>query len=201
MIGVINYGCSNVNAVKNILDSLHIKNKILTDGKQSSNIDKYILPGVSSFDSSMSRINDFSQWNNIFEDIIYNKKYILGICVGMQLLGKKSEEGIESGLSLIDDQVIKFKYNSNLPVPHMGWNNLYISNDSKLLKGINEESYFYFCHSYCFQNSNSKNVIASTNYGENFCSVINYENVFGVQFHPEKSHKNGEKIFLNFDAI
>ena len=89
MIGVINYGCSNVNAVKNILDSLHIKNKILTDGKQSSSIDKYILPGVSSFDSSMSRINDFSQWNNIFEDIIYNKKYILGICVGMQLLGKK----------------------------------------------------------------------------------------------------------------
>lgn len=201
MIGIIDYGCSNINAVKNILDSLHIKNQILVDGKNTGKIDKYILPGVSSYDSSMKNIKKFNDWNNIFEDILINKKYLLGICVGMQLLGNKSEEGSELGLSLIDDEVLKLNQDFKLPIPHMGWNNIYINKDSKLLKGITEKSYFYFCHSYCFQNLESKNVIAYTNYGEKFCSIVNNENIYGVQFHPEKSHKNGEKIFSNFEAL
>ena len=201
MIGIIDYGCSNINAVKNILDSLHIKNKILIDGNTTSSVDKYILPGVSAFDSSMRNIKKFNLWNNILEDILINKKYILGICVGMQLLGEKSEEGSEIGLSLIDQEVFKFNQNLDLPVPHMGWNNIYVKKESELLKGISEKSYFYFCHSYCFENSKSNNVIAYTNYGEKFCSIINHENIYGVQFHPEKSHKNGEKIFLNFEAL
>lgn len=201
MIGIIDYGCSNINAVKNILDSLHIKNKVLIDGNTTSSIDKYILPGVSAFDSSMRNIKKFNSWNNILEDISINKKYILGICVGMQLLGKKSEEGSEIGLSLIDQEVFKFNQNLDLPVPHMGWNNIYVKRESKLLKGISEKSFFYFCHSYCFENSKSNKVIAYTNYGEKFCSIINHENIFGVQFHPEKSQKSGIQLLKNFINI
>ena len=199
MIGIIDYGCSNIFAVKNILDSLHIKSKILTDARGIENIDKYILPGVSSFDSSMKNINSFENWNDIFEDITKNKKFLLGICVGMQLLGIRSEEGNEKGLVLINDNAKKII--SNLPIPHMGWNNLFINNNSKLLSGIDENSYFYFCHSYCFINASPENAIAYTTYGQRFCSVINHENIYGVQFHPEKSHKNGEKIFLNFQKL
>ena len=142
MIGIIDYGCSNINAVKNILDSLHIKNKVLIDGNTTSGIDKYILPGVSAFDSSMRNIKKFNSWNNILEDISINKKYILGICVGMQLLGKKSEEGSEIGLSLIDQEVFKFNQNLDLPVPHMGWNNIYVK-EVKVIKR-NSEKFFTF---------------------------------------------------------
>ncbi len=201
MIGIIDYGCSNLYAIKNILDSLHIKNKILLDGKDSINIDKYILPGVSSFDSSINNLNKFLYWENIIEDIKINKKYILGICVGMQLLGNGSEEGIEKGLKFVNEDVVKLKSNRNLPIPHMGWNTISFNKGSKLLEGIYENSHFYFCHSYCFLNTKSDKTIAYTSYGENFCSVINFENIFGVQFHPEKSHKNGEKIFSNFQAL
>lgn len=199
MIGIIDYGCSNIFAVKNILDSLHIKNKILTDARDVRNIDKYILPGVSSFDSSIKSINSFEKWHTILEDITKKKKFILGICVGMQLLGVRSEEGVEKGLSLINHNVKKF--HSKFPIPHMGWNNIFINNKSELLSGVDEGSYFYFCHSYCFQNVSSKNAIASTTYDQKFCSIINHENIYGVQFHPEKSHRSGEKIFLNFQKL
>ena len=201
MIGIIDYGCSNLYAIKNVLDSLHIKSKILLNGDSTKNIDKYILPGVSSFDSSVANLKNFLNWSEIYEDININKKYLLGICVGMQLLGTKSEEGEEDGLKLIDEEIVKFNISKNLPIPHMGWNNIFLNKSSKLLNGINERNYFYFCHSYCFSNTSSEINVAYTNYGQNFCSVINFENIFGVQFHPEKSHFSGEKIFLNFEKL
>ena len=146
----------------------------------------------------MDKVKKNLPLKEIMDQIIIKKKPILGICVGMQLLGKKSEEGSEIGLSLIDQEVFKFNQNLDLPIPHMGWNNIYVKKESKLLKGISEKSFFYFCHSYCFENSKSNKVIAYTNYGEKFCSIINHENIFGVQFHPEKSQKNGLKILKNF---
>ncbi len=201
MIGIIDYGCNNLYAVKNILDSLHIKNLIIENGNQSNLVEKYILPGVSSFDASMKNLAKFNNWEQIVEDIKIKKKYILGICVGMQLLGSNSEEGIENGLNFIKKKVYRFEEKDHLPIPHMGWNTISFSKQSKLLNGLDENSHFYFCHSYCFKNISEDCAVAYTNYVNNFCSVINSENIFGVQFHPEKSHKNGEIIFQNFQAL
>jgi len=158
------------------------------------NADKIIFPGVGSFDTAMKELSGIKSY--ILEHIDKGKPF-LGICLGFQILFSKSEEGKEDGLSFIDEKIEKFK---NIKTPHMGWNKVFIEKDNILFKGITDETFFYFVHSYYLDKSNY--VISKTNYGDyNFVSAVQKENVFGVQFHPEKSSKNGLKLLENFRRL
>ena len=201
MIGIINYGCNNLQAIQNNLESLNMKYDIIDENTKNVNYDKYILPGVSAFDSSITNLKKLKIFDEILDEIINKKKLLLGICAGMHLLGKSSEEGSEQGLDLIPEKVVKIKEKNKLPVPHMGWNTINIKKDNPLTKDISNGSYFYFCHSYKYSKIDDSYNIATTDYEDVFCSIINKENIFGVQFHPEKSHDNGQKIFLNFKKM
>jgi len=148
------------------------------------------------------------QESNLIE--VLNKKVLddkiplLGICLGAQLLGNRSEEGVLSGLGWIDMEVVKFdkaKMPENLKIPHMSWNEIKIKKQSKLLEGLNDESRFYFVHSYHLKCKNEDDVLATTNYGYEFTSAVEKENIFGVQFHPEKSHKYGMRLLENFNRF
>ena len=201
MIGIINYGCNNLQAIQNNLDSLSIKYDVIDKHTKNLKYDKYILPGVSAFDSSITSLKKLIIFDEILDEIVNKKKLLLGICAGMHLLGESSEEGNENGLNLISEKVLKIKENNRLPVPHMGWNTIKINKANPLTKDISNGTYFYFCHSFRYVEINSDYNIATTNYEDDFCSIINKENIYGVQFHPEKSHENGQKIFLNFKKM
>jgi len=156
--------------------------------------DKIIFPGVGAFDTAMKELSGIK--NYILEHIDKGKPF-LGICLGFQILFSNSEEGREKGLSIIDEKIERFK---NIKTPHMGWNKIFVERNNVLFKEIEDESYFYFVHSYYLDKSNY--VISKTNYGDyNFVSAVQKENVFGVQFHPEKSSKNGLKLLENFRRL
>lgn len=156
--------------------------------------DKIIFPGVGAFDTAMKELSGIK--NYILEHIDKGKLF-LGICLGFQILFSNSEEGKEKGLSIIDEKIERFK---NIKIPHMGWNKVFVEKDNALFKGIEDESFFYFVHSYYLDKSNF--AISKTNYGDyNFVSAVQKENVFGVQFHPEKSSKNGLKLLENFRRL
>jgi glutamine amidotransferase len=152
----------------------------------------------------MCKLNKSGIRNNL-EDCVLNKKIpLLGICVGMQILSKSSEEGKENGLGWIDGTVKKFNIDSipfRTKLPHMGWNTISINNKNSLIDQLDLESKFYFLHSYYFQCNDSIDILTSTNYGINFTSAISNENIYGVQFHPEKSHQNGVKLLKNFAKL
>ncbi len=200
MIGIINYGSGNVKAISNIYNYLNIENKIINEIKDFSNVTKIILPGVGSFDSVMDKINKSGFKNIITEYVIDRKINILGICVGMQILASSSEEGNETGLGWVPGIVKKFR-NSKLRLPHMGWNELIIENTNLITKEIHNGSKFYFLHSFYFETALKENTVSMTHYNHNFTSIINKDNIFGVQFHPEKSHDNGIKILKNFALL
>jgi glutamine amidotransferase len=200
MIGIIDYGSGNVKAISNIYNYLNIENKIILEKKDFSKVTKLILPGVGAFDSVMRKINS-SGFKNIMNDYIIDRKIkILGICVGMQILASSSEEGNENGLGWIPGVVKKFK-NNKIRLPHMGWNKLIMEKNSLLIKNIDMGSRFYFLHSFYFKTALLENVVCKTLYDQEFSSIINKDNIFGVQFHPEKSHDNGIKILKNFALL
>jgi len=156
--------------------------------------DKIIFPGVGSFDKAMKELSGVKSY--IFEHIDKGKPF-LGICLGFQILFSSSEEGKEEGLSVIKEKIERFE---NIKTPHMGWNKVFVERDNRLFKGIEDESYFYFVHSYFLNKSNY--TISKTIYGEyDFVSAVQKDNVFGVQFHPEKSSKNGLKLLDNFRRL
>jgi glutamine amidotransferase len=156
--------------------------------------DKIIFPGVGSFDAAMKELSGIKSY--VLEHIDKGKPF-LGICLGFQILFSSSEEGKEEGLSVIKEKIERFE---NIKTPHMGWNKVFVERDNRLFKGIEDESYFYFVHSYFLNKSNY--AISKTNYGEyDFVSAVQKDNVFGVQFHPEKSSKNGLKLLDNFRRL
>jgi glutamine amidotransferase len=155
--------------------------------------DAVVIPGVGSFSQASQSLEAFRECIN---DLIVEGRLILGICLGMQILMEWSEEGIGEGLGLIEGSVMSLP--SNVKVPHMGWNTIKIENECPLLNGLQEESYFYFVHSYYASPSESSNVISTTSYSIDFPSVIAKESIYGVQFHPEKSGESGAKILDNF---
>jgi len=165
---------------------------------------KIVLPGVGTFADGMKHLNELGLINILHEEVIQNKKPFLGICLGMQLLAKYGyENGKNTGLGWIDTQVIKFDFTSlekSLKTPHVGWNNVCYKSSSILFKDIVNNSDFYFVHSYHIE-MNSKYNIQSTDYGYNFVSAIEHNNIFGVQFHPEKSQKAGLQLIKNFINI
>ena len=205
MIGVLNYGLGNIRSFSNIYRSLNIPHKIITTNKDLNNITKIILPGVGAFDNAMKKFNQSGLRESVEEMVLNQDIPLLGICVGLQMLGCSSDEGKEKGLGWIDAN-IKIFDTSNIThatkLPHMGWNTIEIkSNNELLFKNLYSKDRFYFLHSYYFECENNDNIIAETNYGLNFTCAVKSNNIYGVQFHPEKSLKNGEKLLYNFSRL
>ncbi len=205
MITIIDYGLGNIKAFSNIYERLNINVKIATKKSDLKGATKIILPGVGAFDYAMSQLNNSGMRDELEKEVISNKVPILGICVGMQMLANSSEEGSLSGLGWINGEVNQFDKNllkQNLyMLPHMGWNNINEFNKNDLFKNIPNFGRFYFLHSYYFICQNKENIITTTSYGIDFASSVNEKNIYGVQFHPEKSHNLGVSILNNFANI
>jgi glutamine amidotransferase len=194
MIALIDYGAGNTASVSNILKELSAEFLLSNDKQAIENADKVILPGVGEASSAMKRLMELG----LIDTLKNMTKPFLGICLGMQLLCKSTEEGDSDCLGILELKVKRFEA-KNLKVPHMGWNSLKKVNEYKLLSNISEGEYFYFAHSYYVP----QNEFASSlcNYGFDFASSIKYKNFYGVQFHPEKSSRQGIQIIKNFLEI
>lgn len=203
MIGIINYGMGNLASVQNALDYLNIKSVIIDQPDKLKHTDKLLLPGVGAFGMAMTNLNNTGFSTVIKELVLVKKKPILGVCLGMQLLLEGStEHGEHKGLGIIKGKVISFSERiKGFPIPHMGWNDAEYMDDVTLFKNIGCPSSYYFVHSYYCELSDTKQVGSITSYGVNFHSSINAENIFGCQFHPEKSQKNGLAIYKNFNSV
>lgn len=203
MIGIIDYGVGNIKAFANIYKNLNIPFKIVKDISEFENITKLILPGVGSFDHAMTSLQNSGMREKLDELVLVKKLPIIGICVGMQMLAKSSEEGTLNGLGWIDGIVKKFDKSKikNAPLPHMGWNNLKIEKKNKIFDNLEENPRYYFLHSYYFECENKEDVIATATYGEKFDCMINHKNIYGIQCHPEKSHHNGMQLLKNFGEL
>jgi glutamine amidotransferase len=203
MIGIVYYGVGNVKAFENIYRRLDIPYKVITKIEDFKGISKLILPGVGAFDHAMEYLTNSGLKHKLDELVLEKKIPVLGICVGMQMLGKSSSEGRLPGLGWIDGSVVKIteKNKSDLLLPHMGWNNLTFKSDNRILKDINCGGDFYFLHSYCFVCERNDDVLATSDYGGEFDCIINHENIYGIQCHPEKSHSNGIQLLKNFGDL
>jgi len=201
MINIINYGINNIFSLKNCLDKINIDSKIITKPEEVGKNNKIILPGVGSFNVAINKLNQYD-WITYLKKFTQNKNnYLLGICLGMQLLSSKSYEETETkGLDLIETEVKKLSdMECENKLPHVGWNSLNLKNKSKLFKDIPNDIDFYFVHSYAM--TNNKFVTAEFNYGKNYVAAVQRENIYGVQFHPEKSSNGGKLILKNFNDL
>ena len=201
MIGILNYGAGNVGAILKSFKILNIQATLINHPEDFDKCSKIILPGVGSFDEVMLKLNNSGLLNELNNQVLNKKKYVLGICVGMQVMGSSSDEGTLNGLNWIDGCVKKFdikKIKQKPYLPHMGWNSIHKKINHPILDDINLNLGFYFVHSYYFKPNLSENILSSTYYSNDFCSSIIKENIIATQFHPEKSHSNGLKLFKNF---
>jgi glutamine amidotransferase len=201
MIVIIDYGMGNVGSIANMLKKIGVNATISSDIDVIEKAQKIILPGVGSFDKGMQELKDRGLVPILDRKAVAEKIPIMGLCLGMQLFTNSSEEGILKGLGWIDAETIKFRFEreqTNLKIPHMGWNNVQIRNNLDLWKDLNLDARFYFVHSYHVICHNDQDVAATTFYGYEFASAIVRGNIVGIQFHPEKSHKYGMKLFHNF---
>ena len=201
MITIIDYGVGNISAFQNVYKRLNISTKIARTRQDLLDAKKLILPGVGSFDYAMSQLNA-SGMREKLDDLVLDKKIpIIGICVGMQMMGNRSDEGILEGLKWIDSEILKFDdslIKQRAKLPHMGWNDVMPLEENPLFIGLEKSAIFYFLHSYYFKCKNLNDIIAVSDYGISFTSAVNHGNVYGIQFHPEKSHQYGEKLLYNF---
>ena len=199
---IINYNLGNPKSIKNMLGYLGIDSQITSDSNVILNASHLILPGVGHFQHGMEQLGNLGMIEVLQEAVINNKKPILGICLGMQLLTKFSEEGNMEGLGFIDAQTKKFELDDpKLKIPHMGWNTVKFNKESELTTEIRSNSRYYFVHSYYVECNDKYDVLCTTNYGQEFVSGFQHENIFGLQFHPEKSHKFGMELLANFCKI
>jgi len=199
MIGIIDYGMGNIHSVQKALEVSGAKTIVTSTPSEIEGCDKVVLPGVGAFDDAMQELKKMNFISLILK-YVESKRPFLGICLGMQLLFESSEEAPGTqGLGILRGAVRRFQQKGNLKVPHMGWNQLRISKGGcPLLNGISDNSFVYFCHSYYPQNRDSEVTAAVTDYGASFTSAVWKENVFGVQFHPEKSQSVGLQMLRNF---
>ena len=204
MIGILNYGLGNIRSFYNLYKTLDIQSKFISSSNELIDVKRLILPGVGSFDYAMEKFNNSGLRDQVENMVLNDKIPLLGVCVGMQMLAKSSDEGTNKGLGWIDANVSRFDLSvikDNLRLPHMGWNTINIEREEPLFKNLNNQSRFYFLHSYYFKCNIIEESITKTNYGSNFTSSIRSDNIYGVQFHPEKSHDNGIKLLYNFSNI
>jgi glutamine amidotransferase len=202
MIVIIDYGVGNLSSIKNMMKKAGCEAVISSDPEIISSAEKLILPGVGSFDHGISSLKSASFFNVLEEKVMIKRTPVLGVCLGAQLMAESSEEGNLPGLNWIEGNVIRFKKEQveklSLKIPHMGWAEIYIQKNSNLFRDMYPDSRFYFVHSYHWVCSNANDVLVSANYGYDFTAGIEHGNIAGVQFHPEKSHKYGLRLFENF---
>lgn len=199
MITVIDYGMGNLRSVQKAFQRIGHNANISSNSKDISKSDKLILPGVGFFEKGVHNLKENCLWDVLNELVINKKIPILGICLGMQLMTEFSEEGNTNGFGWIKGVTKKFvQIDKKFKIPHMGWNNLSIINDKTLLKGITNTDFFYFVHSYFVTCNNMEDIVSETFYNNKFVSVFQHNNIFGCQFHPEKSHDAGLMILKNF---
>ncbi|MGA2406160.1 MAG: imidazole glycerol phosphate synthase subunit HisH [Bacteroidales bacterium] len=203
MITIVDYGMGNLGSVANMLKKIGSKSIITSDVNDLQKAEKIILPGVGAFDTAIRRIDEMGL-RKIISEIVLNKKIpLLGICLGMQLLMESSEEGVLPGLGLIKGKAYHFKNHltNGYKIPHMGWNEVTISNPGLLTKGYHDEIRFYFVHSYFVRVDNESDSMMKCDYGLEFDAALQHENIFGAQFHPEKSHRFGMLFLKNFASL
>lgn len=204
MITIIDYGLGNINAFINVYNRLGIPAKVAKSAVELQGAGKLILPGVGAFDHAMELLHVSGMRETLDQMVLSRKVPVLGICVGMQILATSSEEGSLEGLGWVPGRVRAFSSvpeTAGLPLPHMGWNDVKVSQGERLLKGLEEGARFYFLHSYFFDAAASACVIATASYGLEFCCAVKSDNVYGVQFHPEKSHHFGTNLLKNFAEL
>ena len=203
MIVIINTGTGNFKSVQNMLSKLGVQSKLSESKEDILSAEKLILPGIGSFDSGMTALHRAGAVDAILEAALTHKTKILGICLGMQMLGTTSEEGKEKGLNLIPGHIKKFSFSGMLSppkIPHMGWNYAVPRDGADLFLNYDDVPRFYFTHSYHFECDDDASIAAQTEYGITFTSAVQSGNIYGAQFHPEKSHRYGLNLLRNFIA-
>lgn len=201
MIAVIDYGTGNVGSIINMLKKIGVSSVLTNDFEIIREADKLILPGVGAFDFGMQKLQDTGLAQEIRRQALENNKPLLGICLGMQMLGRKSEEGQLSGLGLIefDNKRFAFMNGNKLKIPHMGWDQTQVTDwDDPIVHQLDHHQRYYFVHSYHAVCDSIDNVLMSCDYGYPFTAAVRKGNIYGVQFHPEKSHKFGMALLENF---
>ncbi len=203
MIVIIDYGVGNINSILNMFKKIGVDAKLSENPEELLSADKVILPGVGSFDYAINQLKDTGYYDYVLKYANEVKRPLLGICLGMQMLGISSEEGIEPGLGLIQFRNIKFKFeDSKLKVPHMGWNLVTSTKPTeKFSENFTDDFRFYFVHSYYAVCENEDNILLTCDYGTKFSAAVQKDNIYGVQFHPEKSHKFGMQLLRNFSEL
>ena len=201
MISIVDYGLGNVQAIANIYKRLEIPAVLASTAEALASADRVILPGVGAFDWAMMRLNESGMRPTLDRLVVEERKPVLGICVGMQMLAKRSDEGSSDGLGWVDADVRRFDAVTSgavVQLPHMGWNDVSPRAGDPLFDGLEHDARFYFLHSYYFAPRQPGDVLAETDYGGSFACAVRRDNVMGVQFHPEKSHKWGIQLLKNF---
>lgn len=197
---IVDYGMGNLNSVKKMMNILEADSTISSDPKQLIDCDKIILPGIGHFGKAMSNLRQLNLIDALNEAVLVKQKPILGICLGMQLMANSSEEGNAEGLSWIDGEVLKLKVSNPVKykIPHMGWNKIAVKKYSSLTENLSASSEFYFVHSYYLKINEKDDILSETKYDFRLPSAIEKDNIFGVQFHPEKSYDAGALLLKNF---
>jgi imidazole glycerol-phosphate synthase subunit HisH len=200
MITIVDYKTGNLGSIQNILKRIGEESVVTSDKNEISRATKIILPGVGAFDTGMRNLNELDLVEILNKKALEEKIPFLGICLGMQLLSRGSEEGSLPGLGWIDAETVRFRFENSVEykIPHMGWNFIRQHKSSKLLEGMYPDPRFYFVHSYYLRANDPDDVLTSTEYEIEFTSAVEKGNVLGAQFHPEKSHKFGMKLLKNF---
>lgn len=201
MIVIVDYGMGNLGSILNMLKRIGASAKISAEASEIRSADKLILPGVGAFDTGMKRLNSLGLTDVLNEKVLADKTPTLGVCLGMQLLMLRSEEGSEPGLGWLDGSTIRFRFDpkeKKLKLPHMGWNTVRMAQDGALAHGLSSDSRFYFVHSYHVVCVHAADIVAVTDYGYEFPSMVQHGNIAGAQFHPEKSHRFGMQVYKNF---
>jgi len=199
-VAIVDYGMGNLHTVKRKLDRIGVQAQLTSDPGEVLAAEKLLLPGVGHFGKAMEHLTDLGLLEALQEAVVVRKTPILGICLGMQLLARHSQEGDAQGLGWIDADVVRFAVEDTrrTKVPHMGWNDVRPERPNPLLEGVTDETEFYFVHAYHLVCRDPEDVLGVTDYGYPFTSVVQRDNIYGVQFHPEKSHEAGQVLLTNF---
>lgn len=203
MIALVDYGLGNIQAFANIYRRLGLPVTLARTPQEMEGADKLILPGVGSFDWAMNQLNASGMRDRLDEMVLDRKVQVLGVCVGMQMMATRSDEGEQPGLGWIDARVIRFdvrRLNQRTHLPHMGWNDVRPTDANNLFRGI-ETPRYYFLHSYHVEPADQGHVLATASYGDRFAAAIRSGNIYGTQFHPEKSHGWGVDLLRNFAEL